>query len=166
MRESRLKEFKHYGAHYPKEVLENMPDPQAEETFTSAKLNRNECFRPRHESVLNLYRECLQLRARAHIFQNPSRDLWSVQPVTDQVLALRWRDPDGDWLLLIGVTPGEQSIPLEEPFIRSKPGRRWNLQIASNDPCFGNCPSQTFWSEDTHAFHLSLPGAVLLREAS
>ncbi len=164
MAESRLKEFAHYGARYPKDVLARMPDPQQRETFISAKLNWEERCETPHRQVLDLYRDCLQLRAQEEIFQSPSRDRWSVRQIGGHLVGVRWSDPKGDWLLLAGVAEGDEGIAHGEPFTRPSNGYRWRLVIASNEPCFGGSPKQLVWRGGDQGLLVGLPGAVLLRE--
>ena len=166
MRESRLEEFDHYGAHYPRETLDHMPYPQDEATFSMAKLNWNEREQSDHRGVISLYRECLRLRAREQIFQSPPRDRWSVGQVADRLLGLRWHQPEGDWLLLVGIDGEETTVPANDPFLRNESGWHWQLVLASNDPQFADSPSQNTWRIDERGFHISLPGSVLLREIS
>ncbi len=164
MARSRLDEFAHYKAHYSKDVLERMPDPQRIETFESAKLNWEERDRELHRRVWKLYRDCLQLRSRKKVFQAPARDSWSVRQVGANVVGIRWDDPTGDWLLLAGVAPKAEALTLDDPFIRHVHGRRWRIVLASNEPCFGGVPDQLLWNGDERSMVVGLPGAVLLRE--
>ncbi|HEY8932005.1 MAG TPA: malto-oligosyltrehalose trehalohydrolase [Rariglobus sp.] len=165
MRENRIKEFAHYDAHYDQETLARMPDPKDQATFDSAKLNWAECVQVGHREMVSLYRECLHLRAREPLFQSPPRDRWSVRQIADRLLGLRWRHPDGDWLLLIGLAGEETAVPANDPFIANRSGRRWDLVFASNDPRFGGSPSWVAWRSDDQGFRIRLPGCVLLHES-
>lgn len=164
MAANRLKEFAHYGANYSKDVLARMPNPQRPETFASAKLNWEERGLPAHRHVLDLYRRCLQLRAKEPIFQSPARDRWTVRQVGGNVIGLRWHDPKGDWLLLAGVAGEDQVVAQTEAFTRHADGRRWRLVLASNERCFGGAPEQMLWRGDEEHFVVGIPGAVLLHE--
>lgn len=164
MAANRLKEFAHYGAHYGRDILDRMPDPQRPETFASAKLNWEERDRENHRRIWKLYRDCLQLRSRKKVFQVPSRDGWSVRQVGANVMGIRWDDPKGDWLLLAGVAPKAEALAVDDPFIRNIHGRRWRIVLASNEPCFGGAPDQLLWTGDERSMVIGLPGAVLLRE--
>jgi maltooligosyltrehalose trehalohydrolase len=166
MRENRLKEFKHYGAHYDEDTLANMPDPKDRDAFVSAKLDWDEHGREGHAEVLSLYRECLRLRAGESLFQSPPRDRWSAGRIADRFLGLRWRHVDGDWLLITGIAGEAILLPLEEPFLETRPGRHWRPVLASNEPRFGGSPSRAAWRESDRGFHLRLPGSVLLRETA
>ena len=166
MAANRLKEFAHYKANYSKDVLGRMPDPQNPETFSSAKLNWHERDRDHHRQMLKLYRDCLQLRARKTIFQNPPRDRWSVRQLGAHILGIRWEDPKGDWLLLVGIGSKAEAVMPDDPFVRHLHGRRWRIVIASNEPCFGGAEEVLLWSGDERSMVVGLPGAVLLREVS
>jgi maltooligosyltrehalose trehalohydrolase len=164
MRENRLKEFKHYGAAYDRETLDRMPDPQDGTTFSSAKLDWDECGRSGHAETLSLYRECLRLRARHPIFQSPPRDRWSVSQIVGRILCLRWHHDEGDWLLLAGLAAEEEIIPKEEPCLQTRPDHRWRVVIASNQSRFGGTDEQQAWHEHDRGFYIHLPGCVLLKE--
>jgi maltooligosyltrehalose trehalohydrolase len=138
----RIKEFRHYGAVYPDDVLARMPDPQAESTFLAAKLDWNEREQPIHRGVLALYRTCLRLRAREPIFQSASRDKWAVEKVGADVVAITWRDAAREWRLLMSV--GAASL-------QAAPAEHWTLVCSSNDPEFGGSEAQ----------RLTGPGATL-----
>jgi maltooligosyltrehalose trehalohydrolase len=166
MRENRLKEFRHYGAHYDAETLAGMPDPKDEAAFVSAKLDWAEHRRAGHAEVLSLYRECLRLRARESLFQSPPRDRWSAGRIAGHCVGLRWRHGDGDWLLLTGTAAEAALIPLEEPFLQTRPGHRWHPVLDSNEPRFGGSPAPAAWRESDCGFHLRLPGSVLLQETA
>jgi maltooligosyltrehalose trehalohydrolase len=129
MAQNRMNEFQHYGAAYPADVLARMPDPQAETTFRSAKLDWSERALPPHAGVMELYRECLRLRGTHAIFQSAPRSQWSVEERENAALALSWRDPPHDWRLIVSMADG---IPLE-------PGDegRWILVLSSNEKRFG-----------------------------
>jgi 1,4-alpha-glucan branching enzyme len=164
MSANRMKEFAHYGANYSKDMLARMPDPQRLETFASAKLDWNERDLTHHRHVLDLYRRCLQLRAREEIFQSPARDRWTVRQVGGNMIGLRWHSAKGDWLLLAGVRGEDEIVSQDEPFTRHAEGRRWKLVLASNERCFGGSPEQLLWRADDRSFVVGVPGAVLLRE--
>jgi maltooligosyltrehalose trehalohydrolase len=141
---NRLKEFQQRGAAYSPDVLAQMPDPQAEKTFNAAKLDWSEREHPAHRGVLALYRECLKLRTAHEIFQSAPRERWSVEKLRDAAIAIRWRDPAGDWLLMVSVVA---AASLEPP-----QSATWELVLSSNDRRFGGDvgrertgPGATLW---------------------
>jgi maltooligosyltrehalose trehalohydrolase len=163
IRDGRLKEFSEKNAVYGTEVLARMPDPQAESTFSLAKLKWEEREQAAHASVLALYRECLRLRAGEPLFQSPDRERWGVAAL-DDVLALRWSARDRDWLLVFSLTTPDERI-IDDRFVRARPGRRWQLVLASNEKRFGGPGVREATGGENGALVLISPGAMLLRES-
>lgn len=163
MAESRKKEFEQAGMDYDAGILAKMPDPQSLEAFVSSKLNWSERGQEAHQAVLSLYRACLPLRAQEPVFQSPERSRWSVQNVGLELLGIRWQDKACDWLLIIGVAPGEHEAK-DGPFIRNTVGKRWQCVLASNDPEFGGRPTSVPVKGELLGFSIQSPGAVLFRE--
>ena len=133
MAQNRLNEFMHYGATYSADVLARMPDPQAEKTFQSAKLDWQEREQPMHAGVLALYRACLRLRAAHSIFQSAPRSQWEVERFGDTGLALTWHDTSQDWLLIVSIAGGMS--------LRPESADGWERVLASNEDRF--CGGQT-----------------------
>jgi maltooligosyltrehalose trehalohydrolase len=148
MAQNRVNEFKHHGASYPPELLARMPDPQAETTFRNAKLDWTERESPVKQGVFALYRECLRIRAAHPIFHSAPRSEWSVEKIDEGTLSLTWRDPTGDWILIVGVSGGGTLRPVDQ--------RSWEMILSSNEERFGGGDAQT----------LSSPGATLWRAAN
>jgi maltooligosyltrehalose trehalohydrolase len=67
--EGRRNEFAHFGW-----APEDVPDPQAPETFTRSQLDWSERAQPEHESLLAWYRELLALRRRVTDLRDPRLD--------------------------------------------------------------------------------------------
>jgi malto-oligosyltrehalose trehalohydrolase len=85
VRKGRREEFSRFPQFQDPEQRESIPDPQAEETFLSAKLNWDESTQPLHEEWLDWYRRILAARKQ---FIEPLRE--SIQHGgTFQVLAPR-----------------------------------------------------------------------------
>ncbi len=162
--EGRRREFAHYGAHYDARTLARMPDPQDEATFRACQLDWEERARPSHAEVLALYRACLRLRAGHGIFQNPSRELWRVEQAAENMIALRWRDPGGDWLLLVGLAPGRSSVPTRG-LVACGSGRAWRRALSSNDAAFGGDGPGAAPRIEADLVVFATPGALLLRES-
>jgi maltooligosyltrehalose trehalohydrolase len=160
----RRAEFEKFGTNNNAETLARMPDPQAKSTFASSQLRWAERDRAPHAQNVALYRECLNLRARAPTFQNPPRETWSVRKVEPDLLGIRWREPSGDWLLLVGVRSAAEIRFAADPFVAPSPGRHWEMVILSNDPKFGGKPGPGGLSNDRQVLRFSGPAACLLRE--
>lgn len=161
MRGNRLKEFERYNATHDASTLARMPDPQAEETFRAAKLDWSERERPVYAATLALYRDCLRVRAQHSIFQSPPRTAWRVQRVGEGSLGLRWSQPERDWLLVTAMAAGEPSIT-DEPFVRPRAGRQWQVVLDSEDERFGGRGVARMIAGE--GIPLRGPGTLLLRE--
>jgi maltooligosyltrehalose trehalohydrolase len=143
MAEYRRREFRHIGAVFDEALLAHMPDPQAEATFHSAKLDWRERDRPPHAAVLELYRACLRLRAAEAFLQSPERDAWTVEPLGEHALELRWR---AGWRLVFSLAAGAS--------LRPSAGTSATLVLSSNAPRFGGAAES----------ELLAPGAALWRD--
>lgn len=163
IRSGRLAEYRDKKADYGEEMLARMPDPQAPATFTSAKLNWSELARPAHARVFELYRACLQLRARETVFQSAARDLWRAVDAGGGVVAIRWGDPAGDWLLLFSLVPPDERI-VDHPIVQTRAGYHWSLVLASNEERFGGPGVREATGGENGLPVLASPGAMLLRE--
>lgn len=146
MAQHRLAEFQHYGATFPPGVLEKMPNPQAESTFASAKLNWAERKEAGHESTLALYRACLQLRDENGIFQSPDREHWEVEPIGDAGTSIHWLETEYRWALIVSFREGVDFLPPDEE-------DDWELILDSNEARFGGTGDRRG------------PGAVLWRRS-
>ena len=146
--QNRLKEFAQVGAVYTPDILARIPDPQAETTFLSAKLDWAERERGRHAQVLALYRECLHLRARHAIFQSPPRDHWRVEKIGSDGFSLHWRGEEEEWTLMLALHPGVA-------FVSPDDRENWTRVLSRNEPRFGG----------SEATERESPGAGLWRRA-
>ena len=145
MKRHRLEEFQRPGAGYSAVMLARMPDPQAETTFHSAKLNWAEREQPSHAAVLALYRECLRIRAANPIFQSAPRSSWRMERAGDRAVMLTWSEAPVRWALVVSIYAG---VSLQPP---GRPG--WELALSSNEDRFGG-QSDRVWVG---------PGAALWR---
>ena len=143
-----------------REVFGRMPDPQAESTILSSRLNWDEAAQPRHRSILLLYRACLALRSAHAHFRNPERTCWTAAAV-GELLALRWRQAAGDWLLLVSLRGGDAQ-GVESPLLQPHPRYRWRTELFSENPAYGGpSPAPEFPSGTVR---LPGPAAWLVRE--
>jgi maltooligosyltrehalose trehalohydrolase len=77
--EGRRREFVARGAVTHVGDLERMPNPQAEETFTHAKLDWTEIEKEDHHGLIELYRSGLKLRREFFGGSNPSRSNYTIE---------------------------------------------------------------------------------------
>lgn len=162
--EGRRSEFQHFSAFSDPEVRERIPDPQAEETFASAKLRWEERAQPEHAGVLALYRVLLQLRRGEPALRERRRESFAVAELGSRTLAMRRDAPDGPSLLVVVGFGGQQSLELGALELAALPaGERWELALASEELRFGGSGAWGGW--DGATLHLAGPGAVVLRSA-
>src|SRR5690606_21763128 len=118
-----------------------VPDPQVESTFRSAKLDPADRTRPPHDGVYRLYRELLALRASHPALRGPDRGQRSAaEALGPGVLRLeRWGD--GRRLLLLG------SFCREEVLLDPRIEGRWKLVLDTADLRFSGPRPEEHTSE-------------------
>ena len=135
--EGRRREFSGFSAFRDPATLAAIPDPQAEETFLASKLDWSELTSPDKAGVLDLYAECLHLRATGTAFRPVHDAAWRVKAIGEQVGAIRYGEDDGGHLLVFSLG-GKATFDLSaEPFAKLQAGRHWRLLLTSDEPRFG-----------------------------
>jgi maltooligosyltrehalose trehalohydrolase len=105
--EGRRREFERFSAFAHAEI----PDPQADETFTRSVLDWEERLAGAHRAMLEWYRALLALRATHPAIRNRTRDRFDARAVGDNALVLEYRRDDAR-LQLIANLRGTTSMPL------------------------------------------------------
>ena len=166
MAQGRINELSSYGINLDEETKAAMPDPQNPETFHASKLVWNERDALACEALLALYRDALGLRAHNIIFQSPPRTQWKAWPASDTVVALRWFDPAGDWLLLVSLDrTSVDEIRLEHVSgLEAPAGQRWVVRLDSNASLYGGTEN-ALASYDKTGFRLVPPASALFHAA-
>ncbi len=158
----RLAELQRFGLEIDERTRNAMPDPQDEAAFTASKLDWAERARPPHTGMLALHRAALRLRDQHPIFQSPPRDCWTAWPAHDAVVAIRWRQPEGDWLLLVALRAAGELTLGAAGELKAPAERRWELELASNAAAFAG-EDRLAAAVEAEGFRLSTPGAALFR---
>ncbi len=133
----RREEFRHFRAFSDPASVARIPDPQAESTFVSSKLDWSESRSARHEPLLSLYDNCLRLRADFAAFRPASRETWQVEKLDLGAGAIRYKNDDGDWLLIFSLAGTHRGLLADEWMAQLPEGRRWVLELSSNEQRFG-----------------------------
>jgi len=108
----------------------DVPDPQAEETFTRSKLVWDELRLYPHAAVLELYRECLRRRAEWLQPIANDRSRWRVI-AAENAVAIRYRaEPER---LVVCALRGDARLSLSEGELVAADGCEWQLEFESND---------------------------------
>jgi maltooligosyltrehalose trehalohydrolase len=132
----RRKEFEQFSAFRDPEKREKIPDPQAEQTFLSSKLNWNEVAGREHQTVLRLYQDCIRFRQAK--LKDRRRGVWQAELVSDQTLALRYSPPENtEVLILVQLVPAKTTLDLNIPILRSSQGHPWKFSLSSNESEYG-----------------------------
>ncbi len=119
--EGRRKEFAQFG-------WDDIPDPQAEETFRRSRLTPEERWTEENRRMLEYYRDLIRLRRTHPALKVPDRERTAVRvdPANNLVEVTRW---GGGRRLIAHCNLGRVEIPRE--------GGAGNLILDSEDPRYG-----------------------------
>ncbi len=162
--EGRRREFAGFAAFRDPRARDRIPDPQADETFASSRLNWSETGTEPHASMLRLYVALLALRRTEPALRSGSWDQVDVRAVGDEAV-LTCRGAVGAPTLMIAVWLRGAGVAAltPPPWITGASG--WEPVLTTEDEAWcgdpvppvidlsGACPRVTF----------RRPGAVVLR---
>lgn len=135
--EGRRKEFATAGLNQGI-APEDVPDPQAMETFRASKLIWDELRQYPHASVFELYRECLRQRASWLQAVADDRNRWEVAAL-HRAVAIRYRAPSaGEERLVISSLHGDTRISLLQEPLSPPAGCNWRIAFDSNAALLNN----------------------------
>jgi maltooligosyltrehalose trehalohydrolase len=133
--EGRKKEFATAGLNQSI-APDDVPDPQAEETFAASKLRWDELRQYPHAAVLELYRECLRLRAAWLQPIAGGRDLWTVEAL-ERAVAIRYRAAGGsEERLVVSSLQGDARVSVSREPLAPPRGCVWEMEFESNAAFF------------------------------
>lgn len=93
---------------------EDVPDPQAQETFERSRLDWSEREKSGHAQVLTLYRELLRLRSEDARLAQRGRSSFSARALGGDALVLERSAPGAGSLQIVMNIRGTRSYPLSE----------------------------------------------------
>ena len=162
VRAGRRKEFEAFG------WGDDVPDPQAEETFQRSKLDRRRAAEPHNAGMFALYRDLLALRAEEPMLL-PDGAAISVTERDGCITLLRHGRHDrdhgaGEILVLFNCTAESRDVALPESL-----GGRWVLRLTTDDAAYGGeeriaqSAERRAWSADSSELDAqrSAPNALL-----
>ena len=142
---------------------QQVPDPQARETFERSRLRWEERAAPPHAGVLQLYRDLIGLRRGQPALRERGRTSFAVAALGEAALALRRRGPaPQDTLLIVVNLRGATRLDLAARAETSAPaGLRWAPLLDSEDERYGGRGPARL-SQGATIVEMDGPGAVLL----
>jgi maltooligosyltrehalose trehalohydrolase len=150
--QGRRKEFRHFAAFRDPEVLQTIPDPQAESTFANSKLRWDEIVDTPRAQMLELHREFLRVRKTHPAFRDRSRENWRVAQVADRIVAILFgRRSTTPCLLLIDLIGGHAAPDVGKAAaqLSGDSGGAWELFLSSDDARFGGSGASPFTAPTT-----------------
>jgi len=160
--EGRRREFAGFSAFSGQEV----PDPQAEETFLRSKLRWEERNAQPHAGVLALYRELLALRRTRPALRSYARETFAITALSPHAVAVSRLGSGADDALLIIINLRETlDLDLAAQAATIPPqGYDWSLLLDSEDTRYGGSGSTNLLRAPSGQARLLLDGprAVVL----
>jgi maltooligosyltrehalose trehalohydrolase len=163
--EGRRKEFAGFAAFSGPAARDRIPDPQAESTFASSRLDWRERGEGPHAAVERLYRSLLALR-RAEGLGRAERSALHVAPLDEGSLAVHFGPREGASAQLLVVArlsgAGRTSVPVDA--LRLPPGAEWSERLSTEEPPFADEPRPIRWESDGNGLvaDFARPGALVL----
>jgi maltooligosyltrehalose trehalohydrolase len=114
-----------------------IPDPRAEETFRSCKLDWTE--RERNARIWELHRDLLALRRDDVVFRQQSAERTYGAILGPRAMLLRYfgHEEGDDRLLLVNLGADQAIDPAPEPMLAPPAGRRWRLGWSTEEVRYG-----------------------------
>lgn len=162
--QGRRQEFGHFKAFADPKIRENIPDPQAEETFLRSKLKWEERDQPPQNGILALYQSLLGLRKSEAPLRASQRQYFDALAWDENILIMRSQAKDGSTLVLIARLRGQGVF-------RSEPGRvfsgveSWQTVLHTEEDRFTPSPMPLVIEVQGNqvGIHFPCPAAVVLK---
>ncbi len=124
----RRNEFKHFAAFADEAQRERIPDPQAETTFLTSRIDWSEPLREPHAGTLRLYRDLLRLRCAEAALHSGRHEASS--PVDGAVVTRREGTDGSVILIVVALKPNVRvTLPTED-------GTTWTKLLSTDDPAY------------------------------
>ena len=159
--EGRRREFRAWSAFSDPERREQIPDPQAPDTFERSRLRRDERDREPHAGVERLYRDLLRLR-RSHPALDPvRRAAFEADALDEDTVALHHRAGEDAVLALVRLRgEGEVAIPSDPP------SGDWKVALTTEDEGYVTAPLPPRLDPALRHVVFQRPGAIVLTAPS
>lgn len=118
-------------------AAENVPDPQAQETFLASKLRWKELGQRAPAAIFALYRECLRQRNAWLGREVTARGHWEAGTL-ERAIVLRYRGKTGPDRLVVSALHGPTRLALaDDPLTRAPAHGSWKLEFDSDSARYG-----------------------------
>jgi maltooligosyltrehalose trehalohydrolase len=163
--EGRRREFERFAAFADPQIRQSIPDPQAESTYTSSRLIRQQREAEPHASVLRLYRALLALRRSEPALQTCGRSgELQIRAYDRDVLMIKREAPGGRAVLAVIRLRGKGVVNLKAcTTSETAPGKEWRLLLHTEDPMFAPDGIAPVITSSKSTIDFARAGAVLLR---
>jgi maltooligosyltrehalose trehalohydrolase len=132
--EGRREEFRGFAAFSDPGTRDQIPDPQAEQTFVRSRLPLAEAREGPGAQVHRLYEEVLRLRREDPVLRRQNRHALRARAVTKDLLAVRSWDGSAQRLLLANFGP---SVAVSMAQESGGGGGRWRVILDTGEQRFG-----------------------------
>ncbi len=128
VRKGRRSEFASFG------WSEDVPDPQAEETFLRSRLDPARAQTEPHRRLSHLYRDLIQLKRGEPMLRPGAAGIAAACDESRHWVAWRFDGPDGGTQFLATVNLSSEQCRIEMPV---QGGSAWTVAVSTNDQRYG-----------------------------
>jgi maltooligosyltrehalose trehalohydrolase len=146
------------------EMQARLPDPGAEATFASCRLDWSE-FERNHE-IVAFHRDLIGLRRSDPVFSSQEYAIDGAV-LTNDAFVLRWFSAQGDRLLVVNLAGELRYSPAPEPLLAPPKGERWATLWSSEDARYGGAGTAPLdtdeegWRIPGHAAVVLIPEPIV-----
>jgi maltooligosyltrehalose trehalohydrolase len=154
--EGRRKEFADFSEFRDPAKRNEIPDPQAIESFERSKLVWQELENAGAGKLLRLYKDFLQFR-KSRLRQR-DREHCLVTQVSEWTIALKYNDAHEEILILSQLVPSETAVDAKK--LASQDSRPWQFVMSSNESIYGG-ESPGYFDSQGRRFQLNQPEVIV-----
>lgn len=147
--EGRRREFSGFRAFHDEAARDQIPDPQAESTFTASRLDLRERELPGHAGVYALYRELLRLRREDPVLLVRDRTRTNASVAGAHCLLLHRWSSDGHRLLVANFGSAITVDLTRSPSIAALTAQPWDTLLSTDHPGLGGIGRQASLASST-----------------
>ena len=154
--EGRRKEFADFSEFRNPAKRDEIPDPQATESFQRSKLNWQELGSGGAANLLRLYNDFLRFRESR--LRQRDRQHWTANQVSDWTIALRFSNGNEEILILSQLVPSETVVDAKA--MAPAADGDWQFVMSSNESAYGG-DSPGYFDSHSRRFLLNQPEVIV-----